>query len=283
MTLATGITLYLAHVQAHSAEGTHEAYSQRLARFVAFAGRRRVNRRLVNDWCQAMQVEGLHPRTIALHRRCLRGFYAWLLDNELVASNPVGKFNVVCPASTPKEVFTDDEYLRLLEVAADTDFWDYGIRMGYDTGLRLSDVAEMRWSSVSFETQSVRCMPRKTKRFQKVIEVPLCESTMHCLACMKLKAGASPFVAPWMSAQYQADSHRTLSMQFIRLARKAGVEGKSYHHFRSSFITRMLAHNVNPALIAAMTGHALNQIMAYAKPSLETKREAMGYAKVVGL
>lgn len=278
MKLDDSIPIYLAHVAAENEEGTLEAYTLRLEKFRQFIGRRKVSRTIVLEWIRhLLTVERLSKRTVAHYRRTVRGFYAYLVENEFEKVNPVSKGSRINPSSAPKEAFDDEEYLRLLNAAADTEFWDYAIRLGYDTGLRLSDVAELEWSSVNFATRSVKLMPRKTKRYEKVVEIPLTESTMHVLEKMKLAAGGSQFVAPWMAAQFAADRHKTLSMQFIRLARKAHVF-KSYHSFRHTFVTRMLAANVHPAIIASMTGQSLGQIMTYSHPSLETKRAAMAHA-----
>jgi integrase len=281
MRLEESIPIFLEHVSAHNAEGTLEAYTQRLEKFRQFVGRRGVTRRVALEWINhLLSVERLSKRTVAHYRRTVRTFYAWLVENEFEKQNPVSKGSKLHPSSAPKPTFSDDEVARLLATARDTEFWEYGCRMGYDTGLRLSDVAEMEWQSVNFTTHSVKLMPRKTKRFEKIVEIPLSQATMDLLDKMKLAAGASQFVAPWMAMQFAADRHRTLSMQFIRLAHKALVF-KSYHCYRHTFVTRMLAANVHPALIASMTGHSLAQIMNYAHPTLETKRAAM--ANVVNL
>lgn len=279
MKLRESIPLFLAHVEAHNEEATLEAYTQRLNKFAAFVGRRGVKRTVVNEWIQHLRnVEQLSKRTVVHYRRTLRTLYGWLVENEFESKNPVGKASKLHPSSAPKPIFEVAECDRLVAAAGETEFWEYGCRMGYDTGLRLSDVAEMRWTAVNVASKSVKLMPRKTKRYEKVVEIPLSDVTMALLEKMRLAAGASPFVSPWMAAQYAADRHKTLSMQFIRLARKAHVFDKSYHCYRHTFVTRMLAANVNPAVIASMTGQSLAQIMAYAHPTLETKRAAMGMA-----
>lgn len=281
MKLADAISLFLEYVAAHNTEATLEAYTHRLEKFSQFAGRQKVKRALVLEWVnRLLSVEGLSKRTAVHYRRTVRTFYAWLVENELEATNPVGRSGRLHPSSAPKPTFDADEYRRLLETARDTDFWEYGCRLAWDTGLRLSDVAEMEWArtpeshGIQFGAKCVRWMPRKTRRFEKVVEIPLTDETLALLERMKLAAGASQFVSPWMAAQYAADRHKTLSMQFIRLARKA-IVFKSFHSFRHTFVTRMISKNMNPAMIAAMTGHSLAQIMNYAHPTIETKRAAM--------
>jgi site-specific recombinase XerD len=207
MRLEESIPIFLEHVSAHNAEGTLEAYTQRLEKFRQFVGRRGVTRRVALEWINhLLSVERLSKRTVAHYRRTVRTFYAWLVENEFEKQNPVSKGSKLHPSSAPKPTFSDDEVARLLATARDTEFWEYGCRMGYDTGLRLSDVAEMEWQSVNFTTHSVKLMPRKTKRFEKIVEIPLSQATMDLLDKMKLAAGASQFVAPWMAMQFAGGS-----------------------------------------------------------------------------
>lgn len=279
MNLAASIPLFLAHVAAHNEPATLEAYSQRLAKFVSFADRRHVTRQLVNEWIQhLLSVEKLSKRTERLHCGTVRQFYTWLVENEYETKNPVVKGQPIPVSHLPKVPFTDDELERLMADA--NDDWVYAIQFGNDTGLRLSDVALMRWGGVNqlgvdFQRKAVRWMPLKTKRFEKIVEIPLAESCLTMLERMKLAAGSSPYVAPAMASQYQADQHRTLSQQFIRLARKVRVMDKSFHNFRATFISRCLANGMSPAVLASMTAHSLSEIMTYCSFSLETKREAM--------
>lgn len=284
MKLRESIPLFLAHVEAHNEEATLEAYTQRLNKFAAFVGRRGVKRTLVNEWIQHLRNdEQLSKRTVVHYRRTLCTLYGWLVENEFESKNPVSKPLSLPVTHAPKVPFTDEELSRLLAQAAGHEFWEYGIMFGNETGLRLSDVALMRWGNsnqlgIDFTRKAVRWMPKKTKRYEKFVEIPLGEPCLAMLERMKLAAGTSEFVAPWMAKQFQADAHRTLSMQFIRLAAKAHVYDKSFHNLRATFVTRCLQANISPAMVASFTGHSLSEIMTYATFSLETKRAAMGLA-----
>lgn len=281
MTLPDAITAYLTHVAANNESSTHETYALRLEKFSRWVNKRRVTRQLFTEWINhLLTVEKLSKRTVVHYRQTVRSFYAWLIENDFESKNPVGKIGRMPTPHSPKTPFTDDELNRILVVVADHDYWLYAVVFGNETGLRLSDVALMEWGNpgVNFEARSVRWMPLKTKRFQKFIEIPLSDSCIAVLEKMKLAAGASQFVSPYMAMQYGADAHRTLSMEFIRLAAKAHVYDKSFHHWRATAVTRWLKQNISPAVVATMSGHTLKEILTYATFTLEDKRKMMGLA-----
>lgn len=280
MKLAASIPLYLDHVAAHNEPSTLDTYRQRLAKFETYAGRRAVKRPLVNEWIQHLRnVEQLSKRTVVHYRRTLRSFYAWLVENEIERANPVSKALRLPTSHAPKVPFTTEELDRLLTLAAGHEFWEYAVTMGCDTGLRLSDVALMQWSGaqrvgVDLAAKSVRWVPKKTQRFEKVVEIPLSERCVTVLERMRL-ASRSDYVSEWLANQFNADAHRTISTMFIRFAAKAHVYDKSFHNLRATFVTRCLIAGLSPALVSSMTGHALNEIMSYATFTIDTKREAL--------
>jgi integrase len=152
-------------------------------------------------------------------------------------------------------------------------YWRYGVICAWHTGLRLSDVALMKTNRLNLDKRVIDMTPLKTRRFNKRVLIPIADPLLKQLRMMDL---TGEYVAPPMAVHYQFDQHKTLSMQFIRLARKAGVIGKSFHCFRHTFVTRLLEGGASAELISTITGQTVDQVMSYAHPSIDSKREAMG-------
>lgn len=274
MTFADQIDAYLKHVQATNAPATLENYTQRLHRFEAFARGRRITKSLCQQYYLYLRLEEkLSARTVVLYRRCVRTFFNWLVDHEMAKANPVTKLEKVVVTKTERPTFTIEELGRI-RAKADTD-WSYAIECAYETGLRLGDVAMLRWTDILVEQRGISRVPNKTKRFEKKVEIPISEPFLQKLTEMMVAAGDNPFVCPWMAAQYQSDGHKTLSSQFIRLCAKANVFGKSFHCLRHTRITKWLKEGVRPEIISTMTGQTLQQVMEYVHLSLDDKRLAM--------
>jgi integrase len=104
------------------------------------------------------------------------------------------------------------------------------------------------------------------------VEIPVSDAFLALLEKQVLLAGASHYVAPKMAFMYDVvDRHKTLSMQFIRIAEKARAHGKSFHCYRHAFVSRMLTAGVSAEMVSTMTGQTLKQVMEYLHVSLEDK------------
>jgi integrase len=278
MNLPDTIAEYLEFVAANNEVGTHEAYTQRLQRFQDWVKGRRVTAPLMRKYHIDLLNTGLSRRTVVLYRRAVRTFYTWAVENDYTKVNPVGRVRQIAPAKVERPTFTEDEYQRILEQAAkqEDEFWPYAVRCAWETGLRLGDVAELERSNVDYQEHAIHAEPRKTKRFGKTVSIPISADLVTEVQKQCLISGNSQFVASKMAFLYSIDRHKTLSMQFIRLAEKSRVFGKSFHCFRHSFVTRLLARGVSAEIISTMTGQTLAQVMGYAHLSLADKRKALG-------
>jgi integrase/recombinase XerC len=90
------IARHLVHLQVERrlASRTLALYDQALARLRSFAvgqrtALREVQTQQVRRWAAQLHAQGLAPRSIALELSAWRGFYRWLAQDGLVASNPV--------------------------------------------------------------------------------------------------------------------------------------------------------------------------------------------------
>lgn len=278
MKLESQIAMYLEFVAAANTESTAEAYRSRLSRYVKFVDSRRVTKDLLRAWYNSMLDEGLAKRHVVLCRRTVRAMYNWLIENELAASNPVIPVKDCTPIRIVRPVITLEEHERIIVIADkdDDDIWPYAVRCGWDTGLRLSDVAGLRWECVLWDERGIRTVPRKTKRFGKVVEIPLPDSFLAFLAAEHLKQGrpATGLICEHMALAYNTN-HTWLVHHFSRIATKAAVL-KTFHCYRHAFVTRNLARGLSAEMISTMTGQTVEQVMEYAHLTLEQKRAAMG-------
>lgn len=262
LTLKQRVSRYLNSVSKLSAPSTVQLYTERLNQFLAFVGSKEVTADLVNEWTAECLKRGLSNTTVASYRTTVVSFATAIgvkFGNE-------HRFSI---QATPKEktVFTDEGIERILAVSK--GHWPNAIRLALATALRLGDIACLEWSSILWDRKGIRLVPNKTKRRGKVAEIPLSDEILTMLISME-KTG--PYVFPEMQSQYAADGHKTLSMEFIRIVRKAGVNG-SFHQMRRSAITKWLVQGISPALISSVTGQSLAVLMGYLRPTLETKRE----------
>lgn len=256
---------------------TVAAYRARLDVFAQFAKDKPITALLCKQYLADLLKHGLSRRTAATYYATLVTLYAWLLDAGLVDANPVPKLKRFVIPTTERQPIASDEITKLLEQAKKEGKrdWYYAILCAWETGLRLGDVATLRWHEVNVIERVVRRTPIKTQRFGKTVEIPISLELVQAMRdTMPYAEGDSAFVAPALAQLHAFDAHKSLSAQFIRLARKAGVN-KSYHLLRHAFVSRLLNKGVGLAVVQSMSGHSLKQLQGYSHVDLETKRAAV--------
>ncbi len=270
-------TDYLSELAPLVTPSTLLSYRQRLERFTQWLGNRTPTSQICAEWVKTLlEVDGLSKRSARQYCDTIRAFLAWQVERGLLKTMPVVPSKRLVGPAAVRQVFIMEEYSSLLSAAGDSH-WRYGVMAGWETGLRLGDIACLKWSEVSTDTSSVKLIPNKTKRFGKQVEIPVGADRVLLLMKLRLAGGQqSEFVCPAMALLYAVDQHRSLSSQFGRLVAKAGIVGKSFHCLRHSAITRWVANGATVETIASMTGQSYQQILGYTHLSLEEKRKACG-------
>jgi len=192
---------------------------------------------------------------------------------------------------------TVDEITRLFEHSPDylRPVW----RMFACTGLRLRELADLRFSDTDFDrrTVSVRAEVAKSK---KAREIPLDNTLLAVLVELRDKAGdrqpgfgysaaekadrAAPFSRDHVFVTTANTPHRNnLLRLFYAAFRRAGIEDAGscgavdLHSLRVSFATLALENGASPKAVQAILGHAtLGMTMnVYAKGTEQAKWDAI--------
>lgn len=268
-------TTYLAEIRPLIEPASAYAYTQRLRRWSKWIGARKVTSELCAEWINHLISLGLSRRTVKQYCSTLKSYLDWMEERGHLTEVPRINTKRLSVTATERRVFTLEEYERLLLDVS--EMWRYGIMVGWETGLRLGDVACLKWIDVSFETASIKVMPKKTRRFGKQVEIPFSPTLLAVLTVMRATTRPDEMhVCPEMAAHYLTDQHRSLSGQFGRLLAKAGIKGRSYHCLRHSAITRWIAGGATVEAVASMTGQSYQQILGYTHLSLDDKRKVCG-------
>lgn len=275
------LTTYLRQIQDSHSRHTQRTYNFRLNAYVDFARKKHGGRwqdtEVINEFILHLLKIGTKKSTIKSYQQILSSYFTWLCNSGHLTKNPLEKVTALVKVvpKTRKEVFTPEEYQKIKdESLRHASYWKPAIVIAWNTGLRLSDVAQLERSELDLAgSNCIRLKPQKTEKFGTEVEIPISSELRVTLEELLAKE-TGEFILPQMAEIYRCHPEY-LSVQFTRLARKAGVMSKSFHHFRHSWISRCLDHNVNPAVIATMTGQTLAVILRYCHPSLEAKREQM--------
>lgn len=214
----------------------------------------------------------------------LSSFFKWLAAKGFVNGNPAALVPVDLSALTlsqkepkAKLAFADNEVVKILDKQLDP-FWRYAVLVGRYAGLRLGDIAQMEWRSWNMDFEAIGRVPPATgltvwtEKRDKRINLEL--ASMGTVGSARLRRAHEvawseiPFATddrpftekliwPRQAAIARNPRKRSLlSHQFAGICRDAGIEGKTFHSLRRSFVTDARRKGIPMEHIAAQVGHS---------------------------
>ena len=267
---------------------TMDRYCQVIRDFIASLGNRanlalaHMTPKDVLTYRNSVTAAGKTARTANLSAKVVSAAFNAAVRQHIIESNPATAVESLPVRAEEKGTFTVAHVSKLVR-AAEGD-WRGAILLGYYTGARLSDVANMRWSTVDWRNKVIRFTPSKTR---KAVTLPL-HSQLERELLKNAGIGNAPMF-PSLTGKGTGGKHG-LSGRFNAIMEKAGVEGKrtpasggrtlsslSFHSLRHSFNSALANAGVSQEIRQKLTGHASAEMNAiYTHHELAPLRAAIG-------
>jgi integrase len=221
------------------------------------------------------------PRTANLSVKVVSAALNAALRQGYIPTNPATAVESLPVKAEERAIFTPAQISKLVR-SANGD-WRGAILLGYYTGARLGDVANMRWDAIDWRNKVIRFTPSKTKR---PVAIPLHRDLERELL-KNAGIGKAPMF-PSLAGKDTGGKHG-LSGRFAAIMDKAGVEGKriqasgrrtlsslSFHSLRHSFNSAMANAGISQEVRQKLTGHTSAETnKVYTHHELEALRAAV--------
>ena len=255
---------YLHHERGLSPR-TRAAYQRDLALFSEELDRleiddlNRVNEHQVRGLVARLHRQGLGSRSLQRLLSAVRSFYRWLMKEGHVENNPA--LSVKAPKAQKKLPATldTDTVTRLLDIKEVTPLAirDKAImELFYSSGLRLSELAGLRWDQVDPATGLITV----TGKGNKTRLVPIGSYAAAALEKWRKVRGAfAGFEEPhiFVSNRGKPIATRTIQARIRYWARRQGLPQQVYPHLlRHSFASHMLESSGDLRAVQELLGHA---------------------------
>lgn len=277
----------------HISPSTHKRYSSSIRKLVLFLGEEAdhdlptLTGEQIESFIRHEHNEGLADKTLNTDLKAIHAALGKAFKRGHVKLNVAGTVDTKPNNSAIKNPFSRVQVDQLLEAADDE--WHGLIFIGYFTGLRLGDIASLKWENIDLADKVITVNPQK--RREKVIRPPL-QIPIHkgLLTWFRLlKADADPkiesvFVFPKLS-QLKVTGTTGLSNTFTRLIEKAGIKNYvvkkkkpgskrgrdvyayGFHSLRGTFNTELEAAGVSAEVRMKLSDHTSRDVnMLYTKP-----------------
>jgi integrase len=229
-------------------------------------------------------------RTANLSVKVVSAAFNAAVRQHIIESNPATALETLPVKTEERATFTPAQVSKL--VRAGEGDWRGAILLGYYTGARLSDVANMHWSAIDLDHALIRFTPSKTK---KAVTIPLHQQLEREL--LKKPGIGKAFLFPSLAGRGTGGKHG-LSGRFAAIMQKAGIQGKitqhakggralsnlSFHSLRHSFNSAMANAGISQEIRQKLTGHASAEMNTrYTHHELAPLRAAIAAIPSIGV
>lgn len=192
----------------------------------------------------------------------IKSFYAFLVENEYLASNPARGISAVRIDKKAPVYLTPDEMRALIDTAIDPRD-RLIVSMLYATGVRVSELVSVRKRDIDFDRNTINVFGKGAK--ERVVLIPGTLNAQLEAYCAGLPDDGRLFGL----------NIRTVERDIKALAARAGIAKKvTPHKLRHSFATHMLQNGGNVVAIQKLLGHtSLNTTQIYTHYSVDDLKD----------
>lgn len=226
------------------------------------------------------EEKGLSATTVRHHHMCLHSALKTAVKWELIARNPIDAIDPPHCHKQEMHTLTEAEVHKVLEIARETPYFAL-FYLALFTGLRRSELLALKWSdidlnmgqlSISRSLHSLaggKIIIRQTKTARSTRTVALSPSTVKVLKDHKGKQQAFRLLAGlclneddfiFTNIDGKPLLPNTITHNWIKIIRKAGLNGIRLHDARHTHASLMLKQGVHPKIVQERLGHSSIQV-----------------------
>ena len=259
--ISSTLDLFLDHLRFEkgSSEHTVTSYSVDLAQFAEFLEHQGISRpreveaRHIRSYLREIMGYGYAKSSAARKLSSLRSWSAFLKERGIIEKDAAkGVRGPRLPERLPRAVSQEDA-VRILDAGRDGD--DPGrdsavLELLYGCGLRIAELAALRWEQVDMNERMIRVLGKGEK--ERLVPFGKC-ALSALLDWREHLPPAGEFVFP--GKKKGAITVRTVHRIVLRAAAKSGISGVTPHVLRHSFATHMLEGGASLRVVQELLGH----------------------------
>ncbi|MDR2409827.1 MAG: tyrosine recombinase XerC [Bacteroidales bacterium] len=266
---------------------TYIAYETDLCQYIAFLSSKQkeiqnATYRDIRSWIIEELEQGKTPRTVNRKISALKAFYKFLMRNEYVSENPMLK--VIAPKQRQSlPVFiTETQMENLFSAVVFPDTFE-GIRdkamieLFYATGIRLSELANIKRKDIDFYSQTIKVLGKRKKERIIPFTKKLAPVLQAYISSYENEFGTLEQKALLFVTNKGAPVYAKLIYRAVRkyLDMVSTAKKRSPHVIRHTFATHLLDNGADLTAIKEILGHSsLATTQIYAHVSVEKLKKS---------
>lgn len=266
---------------ANAANNTLQSYYYRITQFVTF-----INGNSLLDcdtftfryYFAYLENEGNSPVTVDNVRRILKAFYQWLVDEEYLNRNPITKIPKIQQPIRIQHFYTEDEMQRVRSACKS---WREVAIVEFllSTGLRISEVVNVKFSEINFQEGYFRVIGKGDKERYAFLN----QKAIHAIVLYIRERNQMGIVSPYLFTSSRGTVNGALSVEAFNkilheIGSRVGLYDLTCHCFRRYFAQVLANNNVPQTVIVLLLGHSdfKTTYQYYLPQQIDVAREAVG-------
>jgi integrase/recombinase XerD len=247
---------------------TLASYSRDLVQFVDFAEKRGikspegVDSQLILAFLASLEQARYAPTSVARKVSVVRSFFKFLIMERVIHENPFATLTISKPPRRlPKSLDVDEVALLLNapDIRTDIGLRDKAmLETLYATGLRVSELVNLRIDDVNFGSGFIRCLGKGNKeRVVPLGEIAACCIRSYICGPRNRVSGSEYSEYLFLTAQGMPMSRVAFWKIIKKYAKACGIRKEvTPHTLRHSFATHLLERGADLRSLQEMLGHA---------------------------
>jgi integrase/recombinase XerD len=260
---------YLQHLEIERglARNSLDAYERDITKYIRFLDKRSdtldVRTSVIEAFIKELTNVGLERTSIARITSALRGFYRFLLEEEILQSDPTESLEIRSPRRTPPDVLSVDEMSRLLDapdISTTKGLRDKAIlEFLYATGARVSEAASLPLKRLFLSESFVLLVGKGNKERIVPLGKPACTiiDTYLTIARPLLVKREKPVSEVFLNLHRGTGLSRmaiwNIIHEYVSLAKISSTV--TPHTFRHTFATHLLEGGADLRVVQELLGH----------------------------
>ena len=210
----------------------------------------------IRAFVAAERRRGLSATSLQRRLSAYRSYYQWLLKHGRIEANPAASVRAPKAPRKLPQVLDTDEAVKLVELSTDAAL---GLRdralleLFYSSGLRLSELCNLRWRDLDLDGGLVTVLGKGNKQRS----VPVGSHAREALRAWRAETGAAND-APVFPGRHGAPiSSRAVQIRIKQLGVRQGLVKHGHPHMlRHSFASHVLESSGDLRGVQELLGHA---------------------------
>ena len=250
-------------IDKHYSNNTIESYKRDLTKFYVYIDKdlKKVSKDDIKNYLKHLYDDKINERSIARNISTLKTFYKFLNITKIINNNPVDSISSPKLGKKLPNTLSEEDINKLLDIKL-IDNYSYRnkamLELMYATGLRVSELVNLKVYDVNLEEAIVKTMGKGSK--ERII--PIGDYALNALKIYINEYRSTLFKREVNDYLFLNNHGMKMTRQgFFKIIKKLASEQGikkdfSPHTLRHSFATHLLSHGADLRIIQELLGHS---------------------------